>query len=100
MPLPSKTRSEPHRLSILLIRARSYALCRECPLDAFSFCEACQALIREYLPTNAILLTTIIHTIGIGESHIDQLIGNLEQLQKPHGWLGGSYGQRGYPHLR
>jgi hypothetical protein len=46
------------------------------------------------------LLTTIIHTIGIGESHIDQLIGNLEQLQKPHGWLGGSYGQRGYPHLR
>jgi nicotinamide-nucleotide amidase len=49
----------------------------------FLFAKHVKPLIREYLPTNAILLTTIIHTIGIGESHIDQLIGNLEQLQNP-----------------
>ena len=49
----------------------------------FIFENNIKILIREHLPTNAILLTTIVHTIGIGESYIDQLIGNLEELQNP-----------------
>ncbi|NMB60990.1 MAG: CinA family nicotinamide mononucleotide deamidase-related protein [Chloroflexi bacterium] len=49
----------------------------------FLFVNHIKPLIRKYLPTNSVLLTTIIHTIGIGESHIDQLIGNFERLQNP-----------------
>lgn len=49
----------------------------------FLFEKKCIPLIHQFLPTNAVLITTIIHTIGIGESQIDQLLGNLEKMDNP-----------------
>ena len=40
-------------------------------------------LYRQHFHTEAVLKTTVMHTIGIGESHIDQLIGHLEKLNNP-----------------
>ncbi|HOJ01146.1 MAG TPA: CinA family nicotinamide mononucleotide deamidase-related protein [Anaerolineaceae bacterium] len=40
-------------------------------------------LIKRSFKPEALLLTTIVHTIGIGESQIDQLIGHLEKLKNP-----------------
>ncbi len=40
-------------------------------------------LYRQYFHTEAVLKTTVMHTIGIGESQIDQLIGHLEKLENP-----------------
>jgi len=40
-------------------------------------------LINDRLPTRAVLVTTIVHTIGIGESAIDELIGDLEKMHNP-----------------
>jgi len=39
--------------------------------------------IHRSFKTQAILVTTVVHTIGIGESQIDQLIGHLEKLENP-----------------
>lgn len=40
-------------------------------------------LINDRLPTRAVLVTTIVHTIGIGESSIDEMIGDLEKMHNP-----------------
>jgi competence/damage-inducible protein CinA-like protein len=40
-------------------------------------------LIKRSFRTEAVLITTVVHTIGIGESQIDQLIGHLEKLENP-----------------
>ena len=40
-------------------------------------------LFRQTFHTDAVLKTTVMHTIGIGESQIDQLIGHLEKLENP-----------------
>ncbi|MGV8027136.1 MAG: competence/damage-inducible protein A [Anaerolineaceae bacterium] len=40
-------------------------------------------LIHRSFNTDAVLTTTVVHTIGIGESQIDQLIGHLEKLENP-----------------
>lgn len=40
-------------------------------------------IINHEIPTHAVLITIILHTIGIGESSIDQLIGDLEKMQNP-----------------
>ncbi len=40
-------------------------------------------LIQRSFNTEAVLITTVVHTIGIGESQIDQLIGHLEKLENP-----------------
>ncbi len=58
----------------------------------FIFENNIKILIREHLPTNAILLTTIVHPLGLENRTSIQLIGNLEELQNPR-WVGCSYGQ-------
>lgn len=40
-------------------------------------------LIHHSFNTEAVLITTVVHTIGTGESQIDQLIGHLEKLENP-----------------
>lgn len=50
-------------------------------------------IIQRLHPTNAVLLTRTIHTIGIGESSIDSLIGELEKMQNPTIGLAAHLGQ-------
>lgn len=40
-------------------------------------------LLNDRMPNRAVLVTTIVHTIGIGESTIDEMIGDLEEKQNP-----------------
>jgi len=40
-------------------------------------------LFKQLFKTEAVLFSTIVHTIGIGESLVDQRIGDLEKLKNP-----------------
>ena len=40
-------------------------------------------LLNDRMPNRAVLITTIVHTIGIGESTIDEMIGDLEKMPNP-----------------
>ena len=49
----------------------------------YLFTNHVKPLIAERFPEHAIIITKILHLIGIGESHVDQLIGDLETLSNP-----------------
>lgn len=40
-------------------------------------------LLNDRIPNRSVLVTTIVHTIGIGESTIDEMIGELEEMPNP-----------------
>jgi competence/damage-inducible protein CinA-like protein len=50
-------------------------------------------LILDTFPEHAFIVTKIVHLIGIGESHVDQLIGDLELLHNPTVGLSAKSGQ-------
>ena len=49
--------------------------------------------LRQHYDMHAIIKTRVLHTVGVGESQIDDLIGDLEQLSNPTVGLAAHSGQ-------
>lgn len=59
----------------------------------YLFKNSVSQLILDTFPEHASIVTKIVHLIGIGESHVDHLIGDLELLHNPTVGLSAKAGQ-------